>query len=159
MTPEPHDAPSVPLRVVHPASIDVAKAVAAFGDLSWLAPSVEWSDDGSGFRRVTVDLALPVLDRSGPGPVHKAAFVDLGPVDVVGDDVSLGIAWQSANLAPLFPVFAGRLEVRSDGLILDGRYLPPFGKLGLVIDRSLLHFVARRTAMALLSRLAARFDS
>lgn len=154
------EAPTVPLRVVHRASIDVARAIALLDDLSWLGPLAEGTREGPGNRRVVeVDLALPILDGSAPGPVYKAAFIGLGPIEPVADGLGLDIEWRSASLAPLFPVFVGRLQVLTTGLILDGRYAPPFGKLGLVIDRSLLHFVARRTAVALLARLASQFAS
>lgn len=63
--------------------------------------------------------------------------------------LSLGvveIAWQSASFAPLLPVFAGRLSISADDIVRDGRYAPPVGKLGLLLDQAPLHLVARRTA-------------
>lgn len=158
-SPDSVEAVTVPLRVVHAASIDVVRAIAVLDDLSWFGPLTEGSREGLAYRRVVVDLALPIFDGSAPGPVYKAAFIDLGPTEPVDDGLGLDIEWRSASLAPLFPVFVGRLQVRTIGLILDGRYAPPFGKLGLVIDRSLLHFVAQRTAVALLARLAGQFAS
>jgi len=35
-----------------------------------------------------------------------------------------------------------------------GRYAPPFGRFGLLIDQALLHLVATRTAHAFLGRVA-----
>jgi hypothetical protein len=46
----------------------------------------------------------------------------------------------------LFPVFAGRLVVWSDGLSLDGAYALPLGEVGRLVDRVALHQVAIRTA-------------
>jgi hypothetical protein len=42
--------------------------------------------------------------------------------------------------------------------LLDGLYSPPFGRLGLLIDRHILHVVAQRTAQAFLARLAAHME-
>jgi hypothetical protein len=61
-------------------------------------------------------------------------------------------------MAPLFPVFAGHLRLTESSLVLEGRYAPPFGRLGLLIDERILHFVARRTAQAFLARLAAHIE-
>jgi hypothetical protein len=44
-------------------------------------------------------------------------------------------------------------------MVLEGRYAPPVGKLGLLLDQALLHLVARRTAGALVARLATQFES
>jgi hypothetical protein len=72
--------------------------------------------------------------------------------------VLVEIAWRSASLAPLFPVFAGRLSISANDIVLDGRYAPPFGKLGLLLEQALLHLVARRTASALVARLAKELE-
>ncbi|HEX7473498.1 MAG TPA: hypothetical protein VF323_10480, partial [Candidatus Limnocylindrales bacterium] len=110
-------------------------------------------------RRVAADLDLPILDASSSGPVRKAAFIDLGPARLVGDVLLLEIAWRSATFAPLFPVFAGQLTISATDIVLDGRYAPPLGTLGLLLDQALLHLVARRTAEALVARLANQFTS
>ena len=71
----------------------------------------------------------------------------------------MAIGWQSDSVAPLFPVFAGRLTIRTDLLSLEGDYAPPLGRIGLLIDERILHFVARRTAQAFLARVAARLET
>jgi hypothetical protein len=43
-------------------------------------------------------------------------------------------------------------------LRLDGVYAPPGGGIGLLVDRALLHFVAQRTAIWFLERVAAEVD-
>lgn len=149
-------AGTVRLRVSRAAAVDLERALQALDDISWLGPMSEITDR-AGFRRVATDLDFPILDGSGRGPVRKAAFVDLGPARRVGDIVRLEIAWRSSSFAPLFPVFAGRLEIGSRELVLHGRYAPPFGRVGLLIDQALLQLVARRTAQALLARMAGRF--
>jgi hypothetical protein len=149
---------TVPLWARHAANIDLDRAFAVLGELSWLGRPV----DGLGsaeFRRVATDLELPIHDGSSTGPVAKAAFIDLGAARSSGDSILVDVSWQSASFAPLFPVFAGRLSVIPEGLILNGRYAPPFGKVGMLIDHALLHLVARRTASGLLARLARQFKA
>ncbi len=143
---------TVVLFVIHRAVIDGDLARAAFADLGWLGRPVD-TPPGGGQRRIATDLELPVRDGSGPA-VRKAALIDVGVVHETGDGVGVLIAWRSASLAPLFPVFAGHLEIKRSGLTLEGRYAPPFGKFGLLIDRSLLYAIADRTAEAFLERVA-----
>jgi hypothetical protein len=143
---------AVTLHVVHKAEIDRDCARAALVDLSWLGQPVD-EGPGDGWHRIATDLELPVQDGSGPA-VRKAAVVDLGEVHETRNGLSLPIAWRSASFTPLFPVFAGQLEITKSSLVLTGRYAPPFGQIGLLMDQALLHFVATRTAKALLATLA-----
>jgi hypothetical protein len=144
----------VSLNVVHNASIDLARARAAFGDPTWLG-RISGDQPTDGWRRIEADLELPVLDGSGPS-VRKAAIVDVGEIEEAGGGLTVPIAWSSASFAPLFPVFAGQLEIRKSSLVLTGRYAPPFGRMGVLIDRTLLHFIATRSASALLATVARR---
>jgi hypothetical protein len=150
---------TVPLRVRRPGSIDLDRAILALSDLSWLGRPTDGPPDHPQLRQVATHLDLPILDGSSTGPVRKAAFIDLGPARQVGDRVLVEIAWRSASFAPLFPVFAGQLSISADDIVLDGRYAPPLGTLGLLLDQALLHLVARRTAGALVARLAKEFES
>jgi hypothetical protein len=150
---------TVPLRVRRPGSVDLDRAILALSDLSWLGRPTAGPADHPQLRRVATDLELPIIDGSSAGPVRKAAFIDVGPARQVGDRVLVEIAWRSASFAPLFPVFAGRLSISASDIVLDGRYAPPLGTLGLLLDQALLHLVARRTAGALLTRLANAFES
>jgi len=150
------DSATVPLRVARAVQIDLRCVLAALDDPSWLGRPIDLPLGHPERRRILTDLELPILDGSGTGSVRKSALIDFGPAQRVDGSILVDIGWRSANLAPLFPVFAGHLQINADGLALDGRYAPPFGKLGLVIDGALLHLVARRTAQAFLARLAVR---
>lgn len=150
---------TVPLRVRQAGSIGLDQAILALSDLSWLGHPTHGAPDHPQMRRVATDLDLPILDGSSTVPVRKAAFIDLGPARQVGDRVLVEIAWRSASFAPLFPVFAGQLSISANDIVLDGRYAPPLGKLGLLIDGALLHLVARRTASALIARMAKALES
>ena len=156
--PSDRTQPTVRLDVAHATPIDLVRAIDAFTDLGWLGPQVAGSAARTDLRRVRTDLELPILDGSGAGsgPIRKAALLDVGmPLEVDGS-VLVEIGWQSATLAPLFPVFAGSLRVATSGLELEGYYVPPFGRVGLLIDDGVLGLIARRTAQALLARLAVR---
>ncbi len=150
---------TVPLRFRRPGTIDLDRAILALGDLSWLGRPTDGAPDHPQLRHVATDLDLPILDGSSTGPVRKAAFIDLGPARRVGDRVLVEIAWRSASFAPLFPIFAGQLSISANDIVLNGRYAPPAGKLGLLLDQALLHLVARRTAGVLVGRLAKELES
>lgn len=146
----------VPLRVTLAIDVNLEAALAALADLSWLGRVTEGPGDQPEVRRIAADLELPIRDGSAPGPVRKAALIGLGPARMTDGLITATTTWQSATLAPLFPVFAGQLRISASGLALMGQYAPPFGRLGLVIDAALLRFVARRTAQAFLVRVATR---
>jgi hypothetical protein len=154
-----NDLTTVPLFVRRLGSVDLDRVIAALNDLAWLGRPSDGPADRPDLRRITTDLELPIRDGSATGPVRTATYIDIGQAHLVGDHVFVEITWHSALSAPLFPVFAGELRISVDDIVLDGRYAPPLGILGLVIDRALLHFVARRTAGALLARLARQFES
>jgi len=150
---------SVRLAVSQRGRFPVAASVAAIEDLAWLGEPLAPGPDLGPWRRVKSVLALPVTDGSAPGPLHKSALIDVGPLERLGSSVRAAIGWQSDSVAPLFPVFAGRLTIQPDLLSLEGDYAPPLGRIGLLIDERILHFVARRTAQAFLARVAARLET
>lgn len=123
-------------------------------DPSWLGHPAE-GPDGPTAGVFAIDLELPVLDSQARTTVRKAALITIGsPRDRDGVLV-VPVSWRSATIAPLFPVFEGELVIDAHGIELEGRYAPPFGRLGLVIDAALLHVVARRTGQAFIARVAA----
>jgi hypothetical protein len=127
-------------------------------ELPWLGERVESAGldvgDVADARRFQVDLGLASGSGSGRGVLRKAAYVDLGRPDAAAGGWSVAIGWRAASLAPLFPVFAGRLVRTEDALVLEGQYAPPGGDLGVAVDRALLNIAARRTAVWLLRRFA-----
>ena len=128
-------------------------------DGSWLGDLVAPGSAGGealdpGTRRFVTDLVMPLPPEGRLLSFRKAAFVDLGPAIVGPDGGRIPIAWRSASLAPLFPVFAGYLRVLRDELAIEGHYAPPGGAIGMAVDRVLLHIAARGTGRWLLDRLA-----
>ncbi len=133
----------------------MARVMEALTDLDWFGSRVDGPPPHVDLRRVSANLELAILNGNGSGPIRKSALIDFGPPLVLASAVLVEIGWHSATLAPLFPVFAGHLRITATGLDLEGRYAPPFGRLGLLIDASILHLAARRTADAFLVKLAA----
>src|SRR6266545_113921 len=125
---------------------DLERLCAALGDPTWLGQVVDGPADRPDLRRVRTDLAFALRRDGRVINFRRAALVDIGNLRRADQGCAGEIAWQSASLAPLFPVFAGRLFVRPSGLHLEGVYTPPGGGVGLLIDRVLLHHVAQRTA-------------
>jgi hypothetical protein len=142
------------LRLVQRVTIDPARAVPLLTDLagSWLgvpAPSPR-----PGRRRYLTDLSLPIREHAPSLVFRKAAYIDLGQALRTPNGCEMEIDWQSSSLAPLFPVFAGRLTLTSKELRLEGYYGPPGGEFGAVLDKVFLSIAARGTARWFLERTA-----
>jgi len=143
------------LRVHRAGPLDVRRLCQVLVDAAWLGQVVDIDGLPPGTMRYLTDLVLPLPPDGRLLSLRKAAFVDLGPVMPRSDGgCDLEIAWRSASLAPLFPVFAGHLSARSSGLTIEGHYAPPGGIVGRTADRMLLHTAARGTARWLLGHLA-----
>jgi len=143
---------SVPARVGR----ERAAHVLGSGRAAWLGEEVEEPSALGEGGRYLLDLELRVSDRAPRVAFHKAAFLDVGPLDLPRRGaMQLPISWRAAGLAPLFPVFAGTLRWTHGDLELDGFYAPPGGGIGMVADRLLLNVAARGTARQLLERIAA----
>jgi len=140
------------LSARHPIELDPAVALRRLAAPDWLGTLVE--SPRADRRRYLTDLAFPISQGTKTLLFRKAAYVDLGVARAAEDGYEIEIEWSSAGLAPLFPVFAGRVTINRLGVSLIGVYTPPLGAIGLLIDGALLHFAARRTANWFLGRLA-----
>jgi hypothetical protein len=118
---------------------------------AWLGPEVESAP--AGMHRYQADLRLRVSERPDLVTFGKAALVDFGNILLSEDGWEVEVGWRASTLAPLFPVFSGRIVAHTDELTLSGWYAPPFGKLGQVADRLLLHIAATGTARWLLGEI------
>lgn len=143
MSDQAAQAGTVHLRLARSAVIPLRDALALLAVPDWLGTPHGEQD---GLRRYQTDLALPLRAGRPRTIFRKAAYVDLGAPQPFGGGWRVAIGWRSATMAPLFPVFAGRLDVRADGLVLEGWYAPPGGEAGRIIDRALLNVAARGTA-------------
>ena len=136
----------VRLHLREPWTGELAAAAAALGSgaTGWLGAPLPVGVDGR--RRFETDLVVPVSGATRRVVLRKAAIVELGPVESRPAAVGVEVSWRSANLAPLYPVFGGRLTVSPGWIELDGYYAPPGGELGVILDRALLNIAARGTA-------------
>lgn len=144
----------VRLRVRRQAELDPTLVCSSLAAPTWLGETVDAAEPPPGARRYLTDLVLPLPPDGRVLSLRKAALVDIGPTTPLPDGgCEIQIAWRSATLAPLFPVFAGVLVVGRAGLSLEGHYAPPGGALGRAADRMLLHTAANGTARWLLGHL------
>lgn len=106
-------------------------------------------------RRMTVPVAGL--------PVGKDVDVELDSPFDGNDVVSLPIRWQAIWPSGAYPSFDGELELTrvSDGsaeLWLIGRYQPPLGAIGRMLDRAILHTLANDSMRQVLGAMASRLE-
>jgi hypothetical protein len=160
-----HDTPGesthdvATLRVFRAGRVDAKSVCGLLRSAPWLGEVVQAPDLTDGTVRYLTDLVLPLPPDGRLLSLRKAALVDVGQGVPTPDGCEVPIAWRSASLAPLFPVFAGRIVVKATGLSIEGHYAPPGGALGFAADRVLLHTAARGTARWLLDHLVAEARS
>lgn len=121
---------------------------------SWLTRHAEACDDEARVR----------VGPGGPGWLGKTVGVHLGePIENDGC-LTIPLAWEAAGPAGLFPRFEGEIRLlgvdpeRAE-LSLSGRYRPPLGKAGQVLDDALLAHLARATVRSFLRRVARRLEA
>ena len=141
------------LQLVLAASVDLSRVPEVLGsaDAWWLGERVP--DIDATMRRFLCDLELHA-PGSQRALLRKSAIVGFGEPRLDGDGWVIAVEWRAATLAPLFPVFAGRIRMVPDQIALDGSYAPPSGKLGYMLDSALLHIAARGTGRWFLRKLA-----
>lgn len=148
---------TVHLRLTRPGRIAPDVAAGLLEAAYWLGTEI--APGQPKMRRYLTDLALPIRAGRPRTVFRKAAFVDIGPPEPTEDGLKVAIGWRSATMAPLFPVFAGRLEVDPGGLLLEGWYAPPGGEAGRIIDRAFLNVAARGTARWFLDHVGAVLEA
>jgi hypothetical protein len=143
-----------PLRLTQSTAIDLAVACRLLdGEAAgWLGTPVPAPHPGG--HRFLTDLTLPLREHAPSFTFKKAAFVDLGEIKNAPNHCEVEIGWRSSSLAPLFPVFAGKLVLTPTSLLLEGYYAPPGGEIGAALDRAFLNIAARGTARWFLGRAA-----
>jgi len=154
---EPVAAPAadgvVQMRQVKATRVNMDRVPDVLGtdEAAWLGTRLP--AESSGVRSFLCDLEV----TSGAGErtvLRKSAIVGFGAPSRAGDEWVVPVEWRASTLAPLFPVFAGRLRIEPESIELTGSYAPPFGKLGIVLDAALLGRAARATARWFLARVS-----
>lgn len=106
--------------------------------------------DGAEMRgeRLLVDVGFPAAGRDRR--VAKSVEIELGPAYRIPSKAVLPLTWKATGAEGLFPVLEADVELAALGaertqLSISGRYRPPLGAVGRVLDRALLHRVAEAT--------------
>ena len=82
--------------------------------------------------------------------ISKTVAIEIGHPSELSDRLLVPIRWEATGPSSLFPTMEADLVLRDvpgagSVLVLRGRYSPPMGTVGDVIDRLLLHRVAQAT--------------
>jgi hypothetical protein len=152
----PRLADAVPVKITRRIPAPAAEVNAVLtqdpaGFIGELNPAPRDSLDGR--------LLVPLEVRFAGVRFDRTAAVGFGPA-IEEDDGSrwLPLWWEAADQPWLFPTFVGGLEVRpSDGeavLRLEGRYNPPLGAAGGLVNRAVLNRAATASLETLLDRLS-----
>jgi len=126
----------------------------AFGEL-FASPS-EWLSEAVGsisLRAERMDARLRA--RFGVGhtslTLAKRVRIEVTSVEPRKDGVVIGLRWEANGYSGLFPVMdavvqVSRLADDTSRVVVWGRYDPPLGRAGELIDRYIAHEVAEATA-------------
>jgi len=105
------------------------------------------------------ELLLAEVGVGSPGHrVEKQVQIELGKPFRLASKTVRPMEWRATGAEILFPSLEADLEVAALGgnrtqVSVSGRYRPPLGPVGNVIDRALLHRVAEATIKDFLDRL------
>ncbi len=142
---------SVRLFVELRAAVDYDRIPALLKTPDWLG--AEMAANEGGMRQFACDLALNA-GAAAPVFFRKSMVLAAGDPIKVGQGWQIPVEWRSATMAPLFPVFVGRITVWFDRINVEGWYAPPFGAFGTILDRSVMRIAARATARYVLRTFA-----
>ncbi|HJU81022.1 MAG TPA: hypothetical protein VJ796_04650 [Acidimicrobiia bacterium] len=89
----------------------------------------------------------------------KEVEVTVGKLRQRGGATTVPISWKATGIGALFPVLEADLVVERIGadltqITLQGRYRPPFGAVGRLLDAALFHRLAEACVKDFLNRLA-----
>lgn len=140
-------ADSVQVELAAPA---VAARLRAGG--AWLASHVEAASADGEATRVRVG-------PGGPAWLGKSVAVHLGEPTGTDEELVIPLTWEATGPTGLFPRLAAELRLSAldperAELALSGRYRPPLGRAGQVLDETLLTHVASATVRSFLRRVA-----
>jgi hypothetical protein len=129
-----------------------------------LEPRHGWlADDATAAYAEGERLFLTVSAAGGEITVHKRVQIDLGAAYSRGEGVVIPLSWWAVGAERFFPTLDADLEIMPMGpdqamLTLMGRYEPPLGALGRVVNRLVLHRVAEACVRSFLRRTAANLE-
>lgn len=113
-------------------------------------------DSRSAVIKLAVHPAMPWLRV----PVRVQSLTSLQ----MSRGAAISLRWEPVHGARLLPTMQADLVVHSNGdgsseLVLEARYHPPFGLVGLVFDRLVGHWVAASAAKTFLDLVSRRIEA
>ena len=150
-----HRQPGLSVAVSDSVQVELAAPAVAQrlrAESSWLIPHVEAAHSEE-------EEILVRIGPGGPGWLGKVVAVHFTTSQGPDDNLVIQVSWEATGPSGLFPRFKGELHVvavdptRSE-LNLSGRYRPPLGRAGQILDEAVLARVARATIRSLLRRMA-----
>jgi hypothetical protein len=129
-----------------------------------LQPHPRWlADDATAAYAEGERLFLTVGAPAGEMTVRKRVQIDLGAASSRGDGLVIPLSWWATGAERLFPTLDADLEIMPMGpdqvmLTLMGRYEPPLGSVGRVVNRFVLHRIAEACVRSFLRRTAANLE-
>jgi hypothetical protein len=126
-------------------------------------PGHSWTAglDGAGGAELLARVGVKVAGV----PVYKHVKLELAqpPLRIGSNRMLMSVSWHTSGGPPLFPVLEGHIEVEGASaeqttLSLKANYAPPLGRLGRLVDRTLLRGLARATVKDFVERLAQALD-
>jgi len=125
-------------------------------DHGWLNGILTAAGDSG--ERLMVEVGF-----GGAAHLDREVLVCIGQPQRMETKMLLPISWQAPSGHGLLPAMDGDIEVASIGsnrtqLAMMVRYTPPFGLVGKVADRALLHRVAEATIREFLVGVAHRIE-
>ncbi len=106
--------------------------------------------------RLTLDVQLADLHVCVAGEIRVPTDVSVAERPVRRE---FGLSIRATSNQGIFPRFEGTLSLNPVGqhaseLWLQGRYEPPFGLIGVALDRTVLRHAAQRSLTSFLQRIA-----
>jgi hypothetical protein len=124
---------------------------------AWLEAAA--ADAGAGGQVVDAKLRGELGRGRLAVDVAKRVHFQTGPVQRVGERFVVPVTWEASGFAGLFPIMDAILELHPaeenrTRLLFWGRYDPPLGRVGDLVDRFIAHRTAEATVSALLDAVA-----
>jgi len=113
------------------------------------------------FQRATAAAREAARLHVQLGSLDLGVDVSIHLIDIVSDDktTKLKLIWSATTSAGLFPAMEATLAIYAltsteTQLELDGRYIPPLGALGTVIDAAVGHRIAQASVTRFITEVA-----
>jgi hypothetical protein len=116
--------------------------------------------DLSAWAELAVRHGEELTTRINPGPFMpaKEVHIEVGRADRRSGSVVIPIKWQATGAEALFPEMDADLVLQPIGhmnvqVVFRGSYDPPFGGIGRLLDRALLHRLAEASVKSFVDQL------